>query len=206
MDRSKILLETDRLYTRRFTRDDLDRLYSMLYEEPRVRETWAPGNTDPKDVHINRWVRRHVSGDPVFDFRAVILKSTDELIGLMGLQTYDPGEIEKYIEFQNPADHWIYDPDYVECELTYAFGADYWGQGYASEIGRTTIQWGFETVGIGRIVNDVGFENTGSVNLMKRLEMRVEPNMKPADADSPFSAWMVGILDDYSEWKQRNVR
>ena len=72
--------------------------------------------------------------------------------------------------------------------LTYALGLDYWKQGYASEMGQAIIVYGFETIGIGRIIQGVRTKNSNSVNLMRRLGFRIENGTHPEET--------VGILDN----------
>jgi RimJ/RimL family protein N-acetyltransferase len=89
------------------------------------------------------------------------------------------------------------DPDLLEVELTYAFGRAYWGRGYATEAGQAMLAYGFDEMGIARIINDVSSENQRSVNLMRRLGFELQRNLhpKPFGEHSRTSA-VIGILEN----------
>ena len=66
-------------------------------------------------------------------------------------------------------------------------GRAYWKQGYATEMGRALVAYGFDKLGIGRIIQGVRRGNPNSVNLMRRLGFRIENGLDPGE--------VVGILE-----------
>jgi RimJ/RimL family protein N-acetyltransferase len=56
------------------------------------------------------------------------------------------------------------------------------------------IAYGFETLGLGRIIQGVRAANRNSVALMRRLGFRIEKGLYPGQ--------VVGILDDYPRWQR----
>ena len=73
----------------------------------------------------------------------------------MGFQRHGPGEGDDihYLLFENePGRRMGFDPDFIEAELTYALGRAYWHRGYATEMGKAMIAYGFTVPGIGCIV------------------------------------------------------
>lgn len=56
-----------------------------------------------------------------------------------------------------------------EYELGYAFGKDFWGQGYATETARAVARFGFEYTHLDRIFAVVVPENTPSWHILERL-------------------------------------
>jgi len=76
-------------------------------------------------------------------------------------------------------------------ELSYALGRPYWGNGYATEAGRTLVAYAFETLGLARIAYGVDGANTRSVGVMRRLGFRLERNLHPNGAED-----VVGVLDN----------
>jgi RimJ/RimL family protein N-acetyltransferase len=107
----------------------------------------------------------------------------------MGFQRHAPGEGEEIsylLSEAEPARRVGFDPGFIEAELTYALGRAYWHQGYATEMGRRIIAYGFETLGIGRIIQGVRAANLNSVSLMRRLGFRIEKGLDPGQ--------VVGVL------------
>ena len=61
-----------------------------------------------------------------------------------------------------------------EIEVGYAFGRASWGRGYATEVAAAAVQWGFEALGLERIVAVATPENAGSRHVMDKLGMTYE--------------------------------
>ncbi len=61
-------------------------------------------------------------------------------------------------------------------------------------MGKELIQYGFERLGIGRIIQGVIVQNVNSISLMERLGFRIEKGLN--------QECVVGILDDYESWKR----
>jgi RimJ/RimL family protein N-acetyltransferase len=66
-----------------------------------------------------------------------------------------------------------------EIEVGYAFGRSAWGRGYATEVASAVVQWGFEALGLERIVAVASPENSASRRVMDKLGMRYE-GVRPA--------------------------
>jgi len=190
------ILETERLTLRRFTMDDLDEIYGLVYADPTVKETWSAAEGTPDEIK-KRFATKHILPEDKFGLRAIVLKKTGNLIGLMGFQRHASGEGQDtyYLLSENEPDRRVgCDPNVIEVELTYALGRAYWKKGYATEMGQAMIGYGFENLGIGRIIQGVLSENRNSVNLMQRLGFRVEKGLYPGQT--------VGILDNDQFWQQ----
>jgi hypothetical protein len=74
----------------------------------------------------------------------------------------------------------------------WALFPDRWGHGYATEAAAAMIAYGFEQLRLRRIVATTEHDNARSINVMRRLGMRLERNPRPEPA------WFqtVGILDN----------
>ena len=79
---------------------------------------------------------------------AVELKKEQQFIGFAGL---------KYLE------------DIKEVDLGYRFMKRYWGKGIATEAGEACVRYGFETLGLEKILGFVLPENIGSVRVLHKL-------------------------------------
>ena len=103
------------------------------------------GATPPQSVEETQaWTRR---GMPW----GVWERETGELVGDCGLFRNDDGD-------------W---------ELAYGFRRDRWGRGYASEAGLACVRYGFEQLGLKRIVADVPREHAPSIRVLEKLGFRV---------------------------------
>ncbi|KAI8918260.1 GNAT domain-containing protein [Powellomyces hirtus] len=60
-------------------------------------------------------------------------------------------------------------PPLEMVELKYGLHPDAWGQGYATEIARTLIDWGVQTFGIKRYIACTGPDNDGSISVLKKI-------------------------------------
>lgn len=184
-----VILETPRLVLRDFELDDLDEIYELVYADPLVKDTWSGVTGTPGELK-NRFASRYIRPKSSFGLKAVVLKPTGTLVGLMGFQLHEPAEGDDIYYLQSvetPHRTVNNDPNCLEAELTYALGRAFWKQGYATEMGRAIIAYGFNTLGIGRIIQGVLAQNANSIKLMRRLGFKIEPGLNP-DA-------VVGILD-----------
>ena len=73
-----------------------------------------------------------------------------------------------------------------EIEVGYAFGQPAWGLGYATEVASAVVQWGFESLGLERIVAIASPENAGSRRVMDKLGMRYEGMRPGSGQDSVY--------------------
>jgi ribosomal-protein-alanine N-acetyltransferase len=59
-------------------------------------------------------------------------------------------------------------------EVVYHFAKPHWGKGLATELGRASLRYGFETHRFARIVAIAKPENAASIHVMEKLGMRYE--------------------------------
>ena len=77
----------------------------------------------------------------------------------------------------------------LEVELAFAFGKQYWGQGYACEASRAMIRYAFDELNLRRLVNGTGDDNHRSIALHRRLGFRIFPALPDGDG-------IVAVLDN----------
>ncbi len=110
----------------------------------------------------------------------------------MGFQLHEPAEGEAIyylLTKENPNRTVNLNPNCLEVELTYALGRAFWKKGYATEMGQAMINYGFHTLGIGRVIQGVLAHNDNSIRLMRRLGFRIEQGL--------YSGSVVGILENF---------
>ncbi|MCA1593198.1 MAG: GNAT family N-acetyltransferase [Acidobacteria bacterium] len=186
-------LETERLRVRPLTMGDLEGVYRLLDVELADAETGSDGAKI--FAERERWLRWTILNyeelaklfQPPYGDRAVVLKQTDELIGVCGFvpclapfeQLFHPGG----------ADASLYTNEFG---LFYAFSPAQQRRGYATEAARALIEYAFAQMRLERIVATTTHDNAASIRVMEKLGMRVERNPYP---DPPWFQ-VVGILDN----------
>ena len=149
-----ITIETERLVLRPFTTADIDPSYEMNLDAEVSRYTGDGGVVSYEE--IKRRITENVMGDYKkhgFGRFAVELKSTSQFIGFAGL---------KYLE------------DLDAVDLGYRFMKQHWGQGFATESGMASLDYGFNTLDLDKIIALVLPENLGSVRVLSKLGFAFE--------------------------------
>ena len=146
---ANLVIETSRLILRPFTMSDVDSAYEMNLDEHVSAYTGDGGVVSLDET------RRRIMEDVLGDYQkhgfgrlAAEIKGKSTFIGFAGL---------KYLE------------DLDEVDLGYRFMTRYWGQGIATEAGEACIDFGFNTLGLQRIVAMVFPQNIGSVRVLEKL-------------------------------------
>jgi len=173
------ILETSRLLLRDFELDDLDEIYRLVYADPEVKRTWSGVTGTPEELK-ERFAQRYVLPESRFGLKAIAIKETGQLLGLMGFQVHERAqgaEIEYLLTQEAPQRAVNFDPGCLEVELTYALGRAHWKKGYALEMGQAIVAYGFAELGIGRILQGVLASNRNSIALMERLGFRIEQGL-----------------------------
>jgi RimJ/RimL family protein N-acetyltransferase len=180
------VLETLRLYVRPFEIDDLEDCHQLLDVE-----AWQTRNSLERRRTWLQWTILNYAelaalAQPPYGDRAVVLKSTGELVGAVGvvpsLMPFDrlPG-------FGGKVDTTQMRP---EVGLFWATRSGHRNHGYATEAAQAVIDYAFGTLNLARIVATTQFENLASQAVMRHLGMSLESN--PQADPSWFQ--VVGVL------------
>ncbi|MFC6997778.1 GNAT family N-acetyltransferase [Rufibacter roseus] len=92
----------------------------------------------------------------LFDL-AIVLRSTDMLIGKVGMKV---------------------DYDAEEAALWYILNRTYWNKGYGTEAAQELLKFGFEELHLHRVWADCDPRNIGSYRIMEKLGMRREAHFR----------------------------
>ena len=148
-----LIIETDRLLMRPFTRADLPTLVRLRADEDVVRYLGGPVRQSPDALarRIEFYMacyERHGYG------MFLISRKADGVpVGTGGLQPLEESG---------------------DTEVGYGFDKPFWGCGYATETAAAWLRYGFERAKLARIVAVAIPENTGSRRVMEKLGMRYE--------------------------------
>jgi RimJ/RimL family protein N-acetyltransferase len=138
-------LTTERLVLRPPTLDDLPAWHATFLDAEEVCYG-APRSTMDENRQKLEWQLVHYERYG-FGTCAVDLRSTGETIGAAGLQHLEGGP---------------------EIEVGYRFVKEHWGNGYATEAATASIAFGFEELGLDRIVAVALPENTASRRVLEK--------------------------------------
>jgi len=162
----KIILETPRLLLRRQLPADLDDLWA-LYCDPEITK-YIPDAPRTRD-EAREELEWHMNGhprNPDLGLWATLHKERGKFIGRCGLL---PWEIEGR----------------QEVEVAYTIARDYWGQGLATEAATAILQYGFETLGLTRLVSLIEPENIPSQKVAEKIGMAYEKTVEEGEY-TPF--------------------
>lgn len=150
---------TDRLALRPFRDEDLDAFHDMQHRPDVVRYLyWEPRSRDEAAEMLDRRKLQSAidkEGDGLH--LAADLRTTGELIGHFSL-------------FFRSAQH-------GEGEIGFVVHPDHHGQGYAVEGAQVMLSFGFEELGLHRVIGRCDARNTPSARVMERLGMRREAHL-----------------------------
>lgn len=157
MDRLPVTeVRTARLFLRSFRPDDLDDLI-RIWTDPRVTATLG-GLSNPQKVRaflmkiIEHWKTHE------FGWWTMRLPDSDKFIGYGGLR-------HVIVEGQD------------EVEVGYGLFADYWGNGYATELARESVHVAFDVLRLPAIVSFTQPTNLASRHVMEKTGFRYERNI-----------------------------
>ena len=144
--------ETSRLQHRAFTVDDAGAFFALNSHPEVMRFTGEP------PLPSLEAAREAIASYPDFDTVgygrwACVLKETRTIIGFCGL---------KYLPLLDAVD------------VGYRFLPEYWGRGLATEACRASLEFGFDTLQLERIVGLVLPENVASIRVLEKVGMQAD--------------------------------
>lgn len=146
-------LATDRLLLRPFTLADAPTVQHLAGERA-IASTTFNIPYPYEDGMAEDWIGTH---EPQWVARTFLtLAVTTEVDGLIGAVS---------LHLQDP---------HRRGELGYWVGVPYWGRGYATEAARALTEYGFEELGLNRVVARHLTRNPASGRVMQKLGMRFE--------------------------------
>lgn len=146
-----VIIETERLILRRFESGEGQLIYTL--------------NEDPE---VTRY-----TGDPVRD-----LAHANEVLDQVILPQYTLYNHGRWAVHTKPGMEFIgwcglkYRPERDEVDLGYRFIKTAWGKGFASEAAMASINYGFEKLGLRRIVGRAMPGNIASLKVLEKCGMR----------------------------------
>ena len=149
------LLTGDKVELREFVKDDLDSVLSLVGDERVTRS-----------LSFNSRSREQASDmlDGIIT-RSVVTPRTEWYLAV---------EVKRQVVgFARIALNGV-----QAAKLGYAIGADFWGNGYATDAARTLIRYGFSALHLHRISAAIGPDNSASIAVVQRLGMAYEGRIR----------------------------
>jgi RimJ/RimL family protein N-acetyltransferase len=146
-----VIIETERLLLRQFEPGEGQLIFTL--------------NEDPE---ITRY-----TGDPVRD-----LAHAEEVLNEVILPQYNLYNHGRWAVLTKPDMEFIgwcglkYRPELDEIDLGYRFMKSAWGKGYATEAAMASIKYGFEQLGMRKIVGRAMPGNLGSIKVLEKCGMK----------------------------------
>lgn len=145
------IVETERLYLRRFTIEDAELVLLLnsnvevlkyldeppLQDIPHAEKILNDMIFPQYKLGLGRW--------------AVFIKESDTFIGWCGLK---------------------YRPELDEIDLGYRYIPQYWGKGYAYEAAKAALDYGFTGLKLKTIIGRAHVDNTASLHILQKLNMQ----------------------------------
>ena len=146
-------IKTKRLFLKEITWEDLEDIHAF-HSIPEVDEYNTLGKPENLDVTIG--VIRGAIEDQESEARKEIqwtisLLQKDVFVGLCGMK--------------------ISQDRFRMGEIYYKLAPEFWGKGYATEVGKALIKFGFEEMNLHRIDAGAHIENVASIRVLEKIGM-----------------------------------
>lgn len=162
-----MILETERLIIRPYTREDLEELIEMRSDPDVYKYLGGLERQNPAEITKRLDFYLSCYEKLGFGMSAMIWKENGETIGGGGLQPLEnTGEIE----------------------VGYSLKKNYWRLGIGYECAYAWLKYGFESAGLERIVAVADEDNTGSWRIMEKCGMTFEKKQYAYNMECKFYA------------------
>jgi len=144
-------LETERLILRHFTSDDVGVYHTILGDDEVGK--WLPKGEGYTLDEVEGWIekiRRHWEKHG-FGVWALMRRDNGTFIGSCGLRILE---------------------ETGEVEVLYEIARGEWGKGYATEASRAAVEFGFEVVGLEKIIGLTKPKNVASYRVLEKAGLR----------------------------------
>jgi ribosomal-protein-alanine N-acetyltransferase len=144
-----VILETPRLLLRTWSLDDAEAAFAV-YSDPEVMRFLTGVTERSVEETRARLAARPMAHQQLHGFTlwATVEKETGRLVGACGLKFLEGG---------------------MDIEVGYHFARAAWGRGYATEAAAASVRYGFEWLGLRRILGVVNPDNYASQRVLEKI-------------------------------------
>ncbi|MCK5536437.1 MAG: GNAT family N-acetyltransferase [Bacteroidales bacterium] len=170
------IIETERLILREFTMNDFEAVYefgSNIEVQRYTGDKIIESLSSAKELIKNVWFEDYKKYG--YGRWAVIYKPENKIIGFAGL---------KYL------------PEINETDIGFRFLPKYWNKGIATEASLIIIKYGFEKLGLDKIIGIAMPENIGSCKVLERIGLKLH-KIDDYDGDGKDYNWYKLDKENY---------
>jgi RimJ/RimL family protein N-acetyltransferase len=151
------VLETERLLLRPYTPDDREHVVALFTDPEVARYVGAGVQTEEEAERGFGRIFTHVYATGAFDVWGVFAKGDGAYVGHAEIKP-------RRDALARPGDH----------EIIYVLARPSWGRGFATELARRVVEYGFSELRLARICATVDPDNAASIHVLEKLGMRYE--------------------------------
>lgn len=144
-----MLIQSDRLFIRNTVLEDIPALYGLIFSDREVVKHTFGREVDSPEA-AQQYIEQHCNFSGEFGLATLIERQSDNVIGLSGV-------IES---------NYLGRTDY---EFGFILGREYWGKGYATEIGQAQIDYIREVLQADRVIALAATDNISSIRTIAKL-------------------------------------
>ncbi len=147
------ILQTRRLTLRQFTLDDVSLIQQL--------------NSDPEVLKYLHEPALQTEADALAVLKNIILPQYNYKLGRWAMHVKENNEFIGWCGLK-------YRPEIDEVNLGYRLKQTSWGNGYATEAARHTLQYAFQTLQLQKIIGRAHIENIASIKVLEKIGMIFE--------------------------------
>ncbi len=154
-------LDSKRCCMRKLAITDAQQLFENIYSDPKAAGymSWdCYPDVNSVEHYLTKWQERYKCNECYW---GVFLKEKDTLIGTVCLCDENAAAQVGFI--------------------SYCFGSEFWGNGYATESVKAVLEYAFKEIGYNNITTFVAKSNLRSQNVLKRLGFKCEAVLRQRD-------------------------
>ncbi|MEV6192927.1 GNAT family N-acetyltransferase [Streptomyces sp. NPDC051920] len=171
-------IRTPRLLLRRWYDDDLAPM-ADINADPDVMRWIDDGSVRDLEATAEEMERWEDEWDEEgFGIFAVELLASGELAGFAGLS------VPEFLPEVLPA-----------VAISWRFGAQFWGQGYASEAAHATLEFALQDRGLDRVISIDRVGNQASLNVVRKLGMEPERETTHPEYGFPLTVHAIDLTE-----------
>ena len=178
----KAIIETERTILRKFNEDD----YQSVFEfGSNIKVHKYTGDDLLKSLDQAKKIIKDIwfSDYKIYGYGrwAVIYKPENKIIGFAGL---------KYL------------PELDQTDIGFRFLPQYWGKGIATEVSKEIIKYGFEKLGLEKIIGIAFPENIGSCRVLEKTGLEFYKKDTYSEDDNNKLNWYLLEKEKYFQLKK----
>lgn len=157
-------ITTERLHLRHWNKSSDGEAFHRLNNDRQVMHYFPERRTrEQSDALLDRIEQQIIKNG--YSWSAILLRDTNQIIGFGGIAKVEAGF-----------------PNGPSAEIGWRFLPETWGYGYATEMARAVLNYGFEKLQLPEILSFAVVENEKSFAVMKRIGMQ---RLEKGDFDHP---------------------